>query len=134
MATESKPQSKRSSKNENSGEGAAAIEDLLHKLPGVDIDHVLDHKRLTETFKKEDTTLHRLADLQRLGCEQDQDHMTYKPNPYNKSISFCDIFEITSCQYLAVLVSELSHFDKSPGYISILTLVCQINVGLRSLI
>ena len=116
MATESKPQSKRSSKNENSGEGAAAIEDLLHKLPGVDIDHVLDHKRLTETFKKEGTTLHRLADLQRLGCEQDQDHMTYKPNPYNKSISFCDVFEISlPPQCLAILVSELSHFDKGPG-------------------
>ena len=79
----SKSQSKRSSKNENSGvEGQ--IEDLLHKLPGIDIDHVRDHKKLTETFKKEDKVLHRLADLQRLSVETDANHMNYKPNPYNK--------------------------------------------------
>ena len=95
MAPTSKPESKRSStKNDNSGEESGTkgqtIEDLLHKLPGVDIDHVLDHKKLTETFKKEDVTLHRLADLQRLGCQTDPDHMAYKPNPFNKSNVFCD--------------------------------------------
>ena len=87
MAKESKPSSKRSSKIENSGLSAEAqIEELLHKLPNIDIDHVLEHKKLTQTFKKEDRVLHRLADLQRLSVDVDPQIMNYKPNPYNKSI------------------------------------------------
>ena len=86
MAKQSKPSSKRSSKVENSGSAEAQIEELLHKLPNIEIDHVLQHKKMTETFKKEDRVLHRLADLQRLSVEVDPHIMDYKPNPYNKSI------------------------------------------------
>ena len=82
----SKSGSKRSSKNENSGSAEAQIEDILRKLPNIVIDHVQDHKQLTETYRKEDRVLHRLADLQRLSTEADSEHMNYKPNPYNKSI------------------------------------------------
>ena len=99
MAKESKPSSKRSSKIENSGLSAEAqIEELLHKLPNIDIDHVLEHKKLTQTFKKEDRVLHRLADLQRLSVDVDPQIMNYKPNPYNKSI-------------------YLHFFPKSPNYL-----------------
>ena len=108
MAPHSKTPSKRSSKNENSGEEGAGptIEDLLHKLPGVDIDHVLDHKKLTETFKKEDRVLHRLADLQRLGVDIDPDIMAYKPNPYNKSILFGNIFDTVLLLNFVILIKK----------------------------
>ena len=86
MAKQSKPSSKRSSKIENSGSAEAQIEELLHKLPNIDIDHVLEHKKLTQTYKKEDRVLHRLADLQRLSIETDPQIMNFKPNVYNKSI------------------------------------------------
>ena len=75
---------------------------LIHKLPGVDHDHVAEHKILTETFVKEDRTLHRLADLQRLSLVTDPGHLDYRPNPFNKS-KIChisrkiDLFQLFQC-------------------------------------
>ena len=104
MAKQSKPSSKRSSKIENSGSAEAQIEELLHKLPNIEIDHVLEHKKLTQTFKKEDRVLHRLADLQRLSVDVDPQIMDYKPNPYNKSI-YLHFFP-KSTKYLFIVLSH----------------------------
>ena len=54
--------------------------EVLKNLPGLVYDHVSDQSIFTETLKKEDKALARLADLQRA-----YDHMEYKPNPFNKS-------------------------------------------------
>ncbi len=65
--------------------GATGEEVLIHKLPGVIHDHVRDNMILTETFAKEDRTLHRLADLQKHATGSDPKHLQYRPNPFNKS-------------------------------------------------
>ena len=86
----SKNDAKTSAKTSGLGEQPPAILDqddvLLHKVPGVIFDHVIDHQILTETFKKEDKALERLADIQKSSVHKDPGHLVYKPNPYNKSI------------------------------------------------
>lgn len=50
----------------------------------VGIDPETSKKIFEETLKKEDATLHRLADLQNLYIGDNPNHMEYRPNPYNK--------------------------------------------------
>ena len=90
--SESKRPSKETSKKDASsalGEQPPAIVDpdlvILHQVPGVVYDHVIDHQILTETFKKEDSALKRLSDLQKSSVQVNPQHLAYKPNPYNKS-------------------------------------------------
>ena len=86
----SKESSKNDAKTSGLGEQPPAILDqddvLLHKVPGVIFDHVIENQILTETFKKEDKALERLADIQKSCVHKDPGHLVYKPNPYNKSI------------------------------------------------
>ena len=71
------------------GEQPPAIVDgddvILHQVPGIIFDHVIDHQILTETFRKEDRALVKLADLQKSSVQSNPQHLAYKPNPYNKS-------------------------------------------------
>ena len=90
--SESKRPSKETSKKDASsalGEQPPAIVDpdlvILHQVPGVVYDHVIDHQILTETFKKEDSALKRLSDSQKSSVQVNPQHLAYKPNPYNKS-------------------------------------------------
>ena len=86
----SKDSKETSKKDASSGlaEQPPAIVDpdvILHQVPGVVYDHVIDHQILTETFKKEDVALKRLSDLQKSSVQVNPQHLAYKPNPYNKS-------------------------------------------------
>ena len=95
MASKSgeEPRSSKDLSNQTGGTGLGeqppAIVDgedvILHQVPGIIFDHVIDHQILTETFKKEDRALVKLADLQKSSVQSNPEHLAYKPNPYNKS-------------------------------------------------
>ena len=115
----SKDSKETSKKDASSGlaEQPPAIVDpdvILHQVPGVVYDHVIDHQILTETFKKEDVALKRLSDLQKSSVQANPQHLVYKPNPYNKSKHKKNLTKksVKLCLRSSYAVQTLLRFDK----------------------